>query len=242
MFEKYGFAGTYIAIQAVLTLYAQGLISGVVVDSGDGVTHICPVFEEYALPHLTRRLDIAGRDITMYLIKLLLLRGYAFNHSADFETVRMLKEKLCYIGYNIETEEKLALETTVLVESYTVSNIMYVHIIEERDVTSQANFQLPDGRVIKVGGERFAAPEALFQPHLINVEAQGIAELVFSTIQAADIDIRSELYKHIVLSGGSTMYPGLPSRLEREIKQLYLQRVLKNDTTKLNVSIPHIYI
>lgn len=212
MFEKYGFAGTYIAIQAVLTLYAQGLISGVVVDSGDGVTHICPVFEEYALPHLTRRLDIAGRDITMYLIKLLLLRGYAFNHSADFETVRMLKEKLCYIGYNIETEEKLALETTVLVESYT----------------------LPDGRVIKVGGERFAAPEALFQPHLINVEAQGIAELVFSTIQAADIDIRSELYKHIVLSGGSTMYPGLPSRLEREIKQLYLQRVLKNDTSKLN--------
>lgn len=88
-----------------------------------------------------------------------------------------------------------------------------------------------------MGGERFAAPEALFQPHLINVEAQGIAELVFSTIQAADIDIRSELYKHIVLSGGSTMYPGLPSRLEREIKQLYLQRVLKNDTTKLNVSV-----
>lgn len=60
---------------------------------------------------------------------------------------------------------------------------------------------------------------------------------MFSTIQAADIDIRSELYKHIVLSGGSTMYPGLPSRLEREIKQLYLQRVLKNDTTKLNVSV-----
>ncbi|XP_044009682.1 actin-related protein 2 isoform X3 [Aphidius gifuensis] len=211
MFEKYQFAGVYIAVQAVLTLYAQGLISGVVVDSGDGVTHICPVYEEYALPHLTRRLDIAGRDITIYLIKLLLLRGYAFNHSADFETVRMLKEKLCYVGYNIETEEKLAVETTVLVESYT----------------------LPDGRVIKVGGERFAAPEALFQPHLINVEAPGIAELVFNTIQSADIDMRSELYKHIVLSGGSTMYPGLPSRLEREIKQLYLQRVLKNDTSKL---------
>lgn len=121
MFEKYQFAGTYIAIQAVLTLYAQGLISGVVVDSGDGVTHICPVYEEYALPHLTRRLDIAGRDITMYLIKLLLQRGYAFNHSADFETVRMIKEKLCYVGYDIETEEKLALETTVLVESYTVT-------------------------------------------------------------------------------------------------------------------------
>lgn len=88
--------------------------------------------------------------------------------------------------------------------------------------------------MIKVGGERFEAPEALFQPHLINVEGQGIAELVFSTIQAADIDMRSELYKHIVLSGGSTMYPGLPSRLEREIKQLYLERVLKNDSEKLS--------
>ena len=147
--------------------------------------------------------------------QLLLLRGYAFNHSADFETVRMMKEKLCYIGYDIEMEQRLALETTVLVESYT----------------------LPDGRVIKVGGERFEAPEALFQPHLINVEGQGIAELVFNTIQAADIDMRPELYKHIVLSGGSTMYPGLPSRLEREIKQLYLERVLKNDTKKLSVSL-----
>ncbi|XP_076314218.1 actin-related protein 2 isoform X1 [Tachypleus tridentatus] len=212
MFEKYQFAGTYVAIQAVLTLYAQGLLTGVVVDSGDGVTHICPVYEGFALPHLTRRLDIAGRDITRYLIKLLLLRGYAFNHTADFETVRMIKEKLCYIGYNIEQEQKLALETTFLVESYT----------------------LPDGRVIKMGGERFEAPEALFQPHLVNIEGQGIAELVFNTIQAADIDIRPDLYKHIVLSGGSTMYPGLPSRLEREIKQLYLERVLKGDTEKLS--------
>lgn len=211
MFEEFNFQGLYIAIQAVLTLYAQGLLTGVVVDSGDGVTHICPVYDGFALPHLTRRLDIAGRDITRYLIKLLLLRGYAFNHSADFETVRMMKEKLCYVGYDIEQEQKLALETTVLVEQYT----------------------LPDGRVIKVGGERFEAPEALFQPHLINIEGVGIAELLFNTIQAADIDTRSDFYKHIVLSGGSTMYPGLPSRLEREMKQLYLERILKGDTEKL---------
>ncbi|RWS24251.1 putative E3 ubiquitin-protein ligase MYCBP2-like protein, partial [Leptotrombidium deliense] len=229
MFDKYGFHSTYIAIQAVLTLCAQGLsdilyihnilkfnlitglLTGVVVDSGDGVTHICPVYEGYALPHLTRRLDIAGRDITRYLIKLLLLRGYAFNQTADFETVRMLKEKMCYTAYNIEQEQRLATETTYLTENYV----------------------LPDGRVIKLGGERFEAPEALFQPHLINVEGQGIAELLFSTINNADIDMRSELYKHIVLSGGSTMYPGLPSRLEREIKQLYLERVLKGDFKKL---------
>ncbi|MGH0126787.1 UNVERIFIED_CONTAM: hypothetical protein FKN15_038310 [Acipenser sinensis] len=262
MFETYQFSGVYIAIQAVLTLYAQGLLTGVVVDSGDGVTHICPVYEGFSLPHLTRRLDIAGRDITRYLIKLLLLRGYAFNHSADFETVRMMKEKLCYVGYNIEQEQKLALETTVLVESYTLlllrgyafnhsadfetvrmmkEKLCYVgyNIEQEQKLALETtvlveSYTLPDGRVIKVGGERFEAPEALFQPHLINVEGVGVAELLFNTIHAADIDTRAEFYKHIVLSGGSTMYPGLPSRLERELKQLYLERVLKGDVEKLS--------
>ncbi|TWW78397.1 Actin-related protein 2-A [Takifugu flavidus] len=253
MFETYQFAGVYIAIQAVLTLYAQGLLTGVVVDSGDGVTHICPVYEGFSLPHLTRRLDIAGRDITRYLIKLLLLRGYAFNHSADFETVRMMKEKLCYVGYNIEQEQKLALETTVLVESYTVNvdkrtlgspqrgDVVNLNsccssatLGDLHFVVNSSGDTLPDGRVIKVGGERFEAPEALFQPHLINVEGVGVAELLFNTIQAADIDTRAEFYKHIVLSGGSTMYPGLPSRLERELKQLYLERVLKGDVDKLS--------
>ena len=146
-----------------------GLMTGVVVDSGDGVTHIVPVFDGYALPHLTRRLDVAGRDVTRYLIKLLLLRGYAFNRTADFETVRQIKEKLCYIGYvvggrrhsvklisfryDLELEKHLASETTVLVENYT----------------------LPDGRIIKVGSERFEAPEAMFQPHLVDVESVGVA-------------------------------------------------------------------
>ena len=211
MFENYGFDSVYVAIQAVMTLYAQGLMTGVVVDSGDGVTHIVPVFDGYALPHLTRRLDVAGRDVTRRLINLLLLRGYAFNRTADFETVRQVKEKLCYIGYDLDLEQKLATETTTLVESYT----------------------LPDGRVIKVGSERFEAPECLFQPHLVDVESAGMAELLFNCIQAADIDLRPELYKHIVLSGGSTMYPGLPSRLEKEMKQLYLERVLKGDTSRL---------
>ncbi|EDQ86682.1 uncharacterized protein MONBRDRAFT_35254 [Monosiga brevicollis MX1] len=212
MFETFEFEGVYIAVQAVLTLYAQGLMTGVVIDSGDGVTHIIPVYEGFALPHLTRRLNVAGRDITRYLIKLLLLRGYAFNQSADFETIRMMKEKLCYVAYDVDMEQKLANETTVLVESYT----------------------LPDGRVIKVGGERFEAPEALFQPHLIGLEDAGVAEMLFDCIQSADIDTRPEFYKHIVLSGGSTMYPGLPSRLERELKQLYLERVLKGNTAALS--------
>jgi actin-related protein 2 len=207
MFEKYNFKGVYIAIQAVLVLYAQGLLTGLVCDSGDGVTHVVPVYEGFSFPHLTKRLDVAGRDITRYLIKLLLLRGYAFNRTADFETVRQIKEKLCYVGHDLDFERKLASETTVLIDSFT----------------------LPDGRVVKMGRERFEAPEALFKPHLIDVESGGMSDLIFDVIQAADIDLRAEFYKHIVLSGGSSMYPGLPSRLERDIKQLYLQKVLNGN-------------
>lgn len=109
----------YARSEAVLT--TLGLQTGVVVDSGDGVTHIVPVYDGFALPHLTRRLDVAGRDVTRYLIKLLLMRGYAFERTADFETVRGIKEALCYMSYDLELDKKLSEETTVLVENYTVS-------------------------------------------------------------------------------------------------------------------------
>mmetsp|Transcript_49695 Transcript_49695/g.107649 ORF Transcript_49695/g.107649 Transcript_49695/m.107649 type:complete len:388 (+) Transcript_49695:160-1323(+) len=211
MFETYNFQGVYCSIQAVLTLYAQGLLTGVVVDAGDGVTHIVPVFEGFALPQSIKRLDVAGRHLTEYLIRLLQLRGYTFNRSADYETVREIKEKVCYVGYDLELEKKLALETTTVMQSYT----------------------LPDGRVIKVGAERFEAPEALFDPGRVGVEGKGLAELVFAVINSCDISLRPELYKHIVLSGGSTMFPGLPSRLDKELKALYLSEIARGDRGQL---------
>mmetsp|Transcript_13634 Transcript_13634/g.27888 ORF Transcript_13634/g.27888 Transcript_13634/m.27888 type:complete len:393 (+) Transcript_13634:31-1209(+) len=211
MFETYNFAAANVSIQAMLTLYAQGLLTGVVCDTGDGVTHVVPVYQGFVPQHLIKRLDVAGRHITKYLIKLLLLRGYAFNRTADFETVRQIKEKLCYVAHDINTERRLAQETTVLVEPYT----------------------LPDGRVIKVGQERFEAPEALFNPSLIDCEGKGMGDLVFDMINEADLDCRADFYKHIVLSGGSSMYPGLPSRLEKEITNRYLTDILKGDKDRL---------
>jgi actin-related protein 2 len=84
--------------------------------------------------------------------------------------------------------------------------------------------------------ERFEAPEILFQPHLFGLESKGIGELLFQSINEADIDIRSDFYKHIVLSGGTTMYPGFSSRLEKEMTQLYLTNILKGDSSRLSVS------
>lgn len=210
MFEKYSFDGVNVSIQAMLSLYAQGLLRGVVVDSGDGVTHVVPVYDGFVPQNLIRRLDVAGRHITRYLIKLLLQRGYAFNRTADFETVRQIKEKLCYVAYDTQQERTLAEETTVLMENYT----------------------LPDGRVIRLGRERFEAPEALFQPSLIDCEKPGISDMVFDMIQAADVDCRADYYKHIVLSGGTSMYPGLPSRLEKDIKARYFREVLGGDKAR----------
>ncbi len=100
-------------------------------------------------------------------------------------------------------------------------------------LTSVSRYTLPDGRVITMGRERFEAPEALFTPSLVDEETPGMAELLFKTIQSADIDLRAEFYKHIVLSGGSSMYPGLPSRLEKDIKSLYLRDVLKGNAEGL---------
>lgn len=212
MLETYQFEAAKVGVQAMLVLYAQGLLTGVVVDSGDGVTHIVPVWEGVVPQLLIKRLDVAGRHITRYLIKLLQVRGYNFNKSADFETVRQIKEKHCYIGYDLDVEKRLGLETTVLMQSYT----------------------LPDGRVIKLGAERYQAPECLFQPSLIDNEKKGMQETLFGMIQEADIDLRPAFYKHIVLSGGSTMYPGLPSRLEKEMRSMYLKHVLKGDKTRLS--------
>jgi len=211
MLEHYQFEAAKVSIQAMLVLYAQGLLTGVVVDSGDGVTHIVPVWEGICPPQLIKRLDVAGRHITRFLIKLLQVRGYAFNRSADFETVRQIKEKFCYVGYDLDVESRLALETTVLMQSYT----------------------LPDGRIIKLGRERYEAPEVLFKPSLVDCEKPGMHEMLFNMIQEADMDLRASFYKHIVLSGGSTMYPGLPSRLEKEVRRLYLEKVLKGDKKRL---------
>jgi len=211
MFEKYAFKGVHVAIQAVLSLYAQGLLNGLVLDAGDGVTHAVPVFDGFCLEQQVARLDVAGRDVTNYLIKLMLTRGYAFNRTADFETVRIIKEKFCYVTCDIELDKKLALETTTLVQSY----------------------ELPDGRVIKIGAERFEAPECLFQPRLVDVDGHGMSEMIFNVIQECPLDTRKRFYQHIVLSGGTTMYPGLPSRLEKDIKGMYLKNILKGDKDRM---------
>jgi actin len=194
-FETFNVPSFYVGIQAVLSLYSSGRTTGIVFDAGDGVSHTVPIYEGYSLPHAIMRLNLAGRDLTAWLQKILNERGYTFTTSAEREIVRDIKEKLTYVAYDYEAELQKAETSSEIDASYT----------------------LPGGNVITIGNQRFRTAELLFKPHFNGFEYDGIDKTLFDSIMKCDIDVRKDLYANIVLSGGTTMFQGLPERLEKEI-------------------------
>ncbi|KAJ1550077.1 Actin-2, partial [Cladochytrium tenue] len=176
-FETFNVPALFVSIQAVLALYASGRTTGVVLDSGDGVTHAVPVYEGFALQHAIRRVDVAGRDVTRQLqLQLRKACGLDLHTSAEAEVARTIKERSCYVALNPSKEEK---ETAGRFEE----------------------FVLPDGHAIRLGPERFRAPEILFNPDLAGFEYLGVHQVVVDSINKADMDLRKALFANIVLSG-----------------------------------------
>uniref|UniRef100_A0A672Z986 Si:ch211-241j12.3 n=1 Tax=Sphaeramia orbicularis TaxID=375764 RepID=A0A672Z986_9TELE len=197
MFECFGVPFTYVAMQAVLALYAAGRTTGVVFDSGDGVSHSVPVFDGYCLPHAVQRFPLAGADVTAQLKKLLQEQGVSMRTTAELEIVREMKEKCCYLALNYEQE-----------------------LSGGGPSGGVTHYTMPDGQVVSLGTERFRAPEILFKPQLIGRDHYGMHESIFKSILGSDMDLRRCFLGNIILSGGNTLLGGLPERLQAELRGL----------------------
>lgn len=183
MFERFKVPALYLSVQAMLALFASGRTSGLVMDSGDGVTHAVPVYDGHCLPHGVTKLDIAGNDITEYL-------------SSQFSVTRAkktmvtdIKEKLCYVALDLNQESKKKAEKVL---------------------------KLPEGNAIKIN--LCKAPEILFAPKTVGLEAPGVHAMILNSIRKCDKGICGHLYGNIVLSGGSSLFQGLDERVFKEIE------------------------
>jgi len=202
MFESFNVPATFIAMQSVLALYASGRTTGVVVDSGDGITHTVPIYEGYAMPHSIKTMELGGQDLTNYLVKILQENDIQLSTAAEIECAQSMKEKICRVAMDFEGEMKMF------------------------DDNHFKDFTLPDGHTIGIGNQLIRAPELLFNPKLDGKDNMlGIHELIRECVTRCDVEVRKELYQSILLAGGTTLFEGFQNRLATEVQRFAPEQV-----------------
>lgn len=201
LFEDFGAPAVHVAVSGVVALYATGSRTGLVVESGDGVSTVVPIYDDYVVPFAVQRLDLGGRDLTEYLARLLREeRGYAFHTAAERRAAWEVKEQLCYVAENYTAELRAA---------------------AENPEQQERSYALPDGSaIVAAGSERFRCPEALFQPSLVGKEVPGLHTMAFESITKCDVDVQRALAANVILSGGSVTFPGMRERMLKELSGL----------------------
>ena len=190
MFETFHVSGYYSGVQAVLALFSQGRTTGIVWDAGEGAGFVVPIYEGYGLPHAIMRSAISGHDITVELQKLLRKKGIS-EESLKLTDIQILKEQICTIMEDAQKDSQSKLK--------------------------ENKIQMPSGEFLTYTDEGNKAAEILFQPSLAGVSADSIHQLIFGSLEKCDNDVKKEMYSSIVLSGGTSMFPGLPKRMEKEV-------------------------
>ena len=251
MFETFNVPGLYLAVDAALALYASGRTTGIVLDCGHGVTSTVPIYEGYALPHAVNRWDIAGRDITTYLMQYFpQLSGCSSSDRYKRDNVRPIKEKVCSFEPKLAVFHHYYLAANLSERAQIMDNVFggdisrilcqylprsveqdfaYLSILDD---AGTRDYKLPDENIISVGDCRLKAPQILFWPHLIGESGDGVHKMVFDSIKKCDKDIQGDLFENVVLCGGSTLFPGISDILESEL------RLLASDSTKIKVIAP----
>lgn len=204
MFEKLDSAGVYIANQAALSMYSAGRMTGLVMDCGYGTTFSAPVYEGYAVKDATLTEKIGGKDLTAYLIRLLAERGFSFPSTpGTLKEIKRYKETKCQVSLDFDEDIKAS-----------------------EDLNNKGTFTLPDNQVITIDKESIQCPEALFRPKLIEQTYPGIHKMVQESFQKCEVDVRAALMSNaIILSGGSTLFPGFDERMRKEMEALIGGRV-----------------
>lgn len=190
MFEKFGAGGFFAAQQSVLALFSSGLLTGLVMDNGEGTASIVPVYEGYTVPHAIIPTELCGGFLNQHMRDIVSKKD-AETASFDIEQFRFMKEELCYIPIDFQAED-------------------------QSDETFK-EIRLPNGKYYSLGKERFTCSEVLFDPSMADKEVDGIHQIMFESIMRCDIDIRKDLYKNIFLCGGTSMIPGIAERVEKEV-------------------------
>ena len=208
LFENLSAPAIFFASQPILSLFSTSNTSGIILESGDGVTQSCVVYEGYSIPNSYIRNNYGGRDVTEYFQTLLKKQGYSFSTTSEFEIVRKMKEEICF---------------TAIGNSNSVLSNMSGHLDlggNKNKSESSNTYNLPDGNAIKIGEEKSLAPEILFNPSIIGSEHSSFQEMIVTSINKVDIDLRKNLFNNILISGGNTLFKGIQEKFHTEIKYL----------------------
>ena len=196
-FESSRVPALFFTPPSILSLYASGRTTGIVIDVGEGVTHAIPIYEGFALQHSFMRSDVAGRDVTRQLQLQLRQSGIFLSTTAETDLAKTMKEQICY------------LTPTALRDDVSV---------RDAKVQAKSQYRLPDGQAVYLSSERYEAPNVLFDPSLFGSEELSVADVLVNSIMKSDVDLRPKLFSQIVLAGGSTLLPGFGERMLYEVR------------------------